>query len=570
MVNVLWAQPGDDPAFDVIEGGTLIADQGFRATYNGFGFPNYGNESGFTNLTPADIVYLFGEEVCAGPIDEFGECELIPNAQLYLEEVNQVMDGGHCEGMAVLSTLFYGGVLNPVDYGAEFVPDLMIEDNEFLQREIAYWFVMQGLSPTADSTINGTPTEIVQYLVDNSNSGELFTLGFYAADYTGGHAVTYYGVVDMGDGIYRILLYDNNYPFEERFIEVDANTDTWVYTGATIPTEEAGLYYGDAETQTLSVIPVSARLEPQVCPFCGDALSMKPGEFSSNQYSSLSVNGRALPLVTDANGNQTGYVNGRYVNNIPGAKINHAKNLGLSAFRAPEIYIPLGVEYTLQLLPNPNNPDDPASSITVTQTGKVTIISGFDVTTAEAYIEVTVDGVSFSSPGEPQALTYRQAISAQNGEDYLLTLNGTSDSVEFYIDPVSGEFSVLGGEGDDSFTLSGERYDENGNIETFDAIEIPNSPDEFFSSDPESWTDEITEAEDAGFEEDGGETDSGEGDESAEDDSGDGDEGDGDESAEDDSGDGDEGDGDESAEDDSGYGDDGSEDDSSTDEGGEG
>ena len=42
----------------------------------------------------------------------------------------------------------------------------------------------------------------------------------------------------------------DGHPGEERFIEVNADDETWVYTGSTIPTEEASAYYGDASRIT--------------------------------------------------------------------------------------------------------------------------------------------------------------------------------------------------------------------------------------------------------------------------------------------------------------------------------
>src|SRR5215213_2814634 len=82
--------------------GSYVADLGFRPDVNGFGFPNYGGQ-GETNLTPSDLQRMFGDTVCASI--EGGQCALTPPGNQWLQQINTAMNGGHCEGMAVLSNL---------------------------------------------------------------------------------------------------------------------------------------------------------------------------------------------------------------------------------------------------------------------------------------------------------------------------------------------------------------------------------------------------------------------------------------------------------------------------------
>src|SRR5205823_10997946 len=86
------AQPKQD------SGGQIVADSGFRPEANGFGFENYGGEAGATNMTPADMRRMFGDQVCARLAGD--TCDLIPPAQQFMDQTNQAMSGGHCEGMA--------------------------------------------------------------------------------------------------------------------------------------------------------------------------------------------------------------------------------------------------------------------------------------------------------------------------------------------------------------------------------------------------------------------------------------------------------------------------------------
>src|SRR4051812_45196816 len=124
--------------------GSYVADLGFRPDANGFGFPNYGGQ-GETNLTPNDLRRMFGHSACTSI--EGGECTLTPPGNQWLEQINSAMNGGHCEGMAVLSNLFYTGKIKPADFGADAVPALQIAGNEPLQREIAYWWATQSTQP---------------------------------------------------------------------------------------------------------------------------------------------------------------------------------------------------------------------------------------------------------------------------------------------------------------------------------------------------------------------------------------------------------------------------------------
>jgi len=110
------------------------ADSGFRPERDGFGFENYGNDSVSYNLTPAELQRMFGDQVCA--YLDGDECTLTPPAKQWMNETNNYMDGGHCEGMAVLSSLMYYDYADPNNFGASTPNDLSLSNAE-LQQEIA-------------------------------------------------------------------------------------------------------------------------------------------------------------------------------------------------------------------------------------------------------------------------------------------------------------------------------------------------------------------------------------------------------------------------------------------------
>lgn len=260
---------------------TLVADTGFRVGTDGFSFENYGSQvcssSGMwgygsdcyrvTNLTSAEMVRLFGTQVCKS-VSSSGTCTLTKVAEQWMNEINSVVANGHCEGMAVLSSLFYSGIENPSDYGASSTAKLSLKNNQALQREIAYWFTTQWFMD--EHLIENDPKSQVQYLIKhfNSNPKTPIPLGIYQRNLSGGHAITAYAVVDHGGGIYYIMVYDNNYPKEERFITVDTNKNTWSYQTSTNPWQSAGNYSGQGKSNPIQIGPVEPRLGTFRCDFC--------------------------------------------------------------------------------------------------------------------------------------------------------------------------------------------------------------------------------------------------------------------------------------------------------------
>lgn len=123
--------------------GKVLADSGFRPKPNGFSFENWGgNEYPYSNLTSNDLVALFGEQVCARW--NGNTCVATPAAKVWLNEINQMMKGGHCEGMAALSAAFQIKQESPGDYGGKQAFDLTPKDRS-LMATISTYFATQVL-----------------------------------------------------------------------------------------------------------------------------------------------------------------------------------------------------------------------------------------------------------------------------------------------------------------------------------------------------------------------------------------------------------------------------------------
>lgn len=326
--------------------GEVVFDFGFTPEEHGFSFENYGDDLDVTNLTADELRRMFGDDVCA-QIDENDECTLTPPAEQWLEQINEDMAGGHCEGMAVLSLMMYTEQISPEDFGGTIASDLNIED-EALQREIAYWWATQTVDPTASSVISGTPMEILEYIREMDVNGETYTIGIYN-DRGEGHAITPFGVEDKGDGLYAILVYDNNYPGETRELYIDSRDGSWTYETSINPEVETDVWSGNEETLTLDLTPTSARLELQACPFCDESYSYLNGKLAapSQPFNQIFLDGKGHILITDDSGNRLGYVDGKIVNEIPGASYTKYRMLASGETPEPIYSLPADLNLTI-------------------------------------------------------------------------------------------------------------------------------------------------------------------------------------------------------------------------------
>lgn len=321
----------------------------FAPSTQGFKFENYGNEDGIENLTPAEVKRMFGPDVCADEDD--GECILTPAAEQWMEETNKGMDGGHCEGLATVALLFETKKLAPADFGAPTAFQLELAGNAKLQREIAYWFSTQFVSPMSDAEIRTlTPNEVVDKLVEAFTTGkESYTLGIYMPDGSEGHATTPYAVIDKSDTETWIMQYDNNFPGEERHIDIDRKANTWKYFTAANPKEPGSTYEGTADTHTLTIAPTSVRLGAMQCPFCGEVDDPADDDARARGSRRIILDGDADLLITDDSGKRIGHVGGALVNEIPGARAIPAKAAGRRATAEPIYQLPSGRALTVTL-----------------------------------------------------------------------------------------------------------------------------------------------------------------------------------------------------------------------------
>lgn len=306
--------------------GTIVADSGFRVTPNGFSFDNYGGEKGYAGMNAVDVQRIFGDSVCIS--GKGTKCVLTPGARYWLSDWNQSMDGGHCYGMAMLASITQRAQLPRFGIasiaalgGGPNAYDLQIEGNRPLQRAIARAFAMQGVSSVARGTFMGTPKQVLAKLRQELTVGNPQTWQFAIFQWgmKGGHAITPYAVEDMGEGIFDVHVYDNNWPGEDdRRLRIDTVKDTWKYFAATNPEQTGAWYVGNAKSKTLRMMPNLPAFGTQECPICVGRQGAK------SKFNQISLAGDSVEtahvVITDSKGRKLGIIGGRLVNQIPGAK----------------------------------------------------------------------------------------------------------------------------------------------------------------------------------------------------------------------------------------------------------
>ena len=406
------------------------ADSGFRPEENGFSFENYGNESIDANLTEIEMQRMFGDQVCAG--FSGGDCILTPPAQRWMDQVNNYMDGGHCEGMAVLSRLMYDDTVSPTQFGGNTAHELSLA-NEALQREIAYWWTTQSTLPGASVRLDESPNAILNVLQQTfdlgENADEQWVIGIYMRDFSGGHAILPYAVEDQGDGIYNVMVYDNNWPDMERALVIDTNENTWSYQASINPDEEESLYEGDAHSQNLEIVGLTSRLEQQYCDFCADGDNANLGggrglAAITQDFNQIWLDGQADLLITAVDGKRIGFVDGEFVNEIEGARSENMK-LGVDIWdinNEPVYYIPVGVEFSITV---------DASRATEEVVSDVTMIGpGYDLVVADLLLDPGMQDVITVSP-DGKHLSY--STEYQDAPDMIFGVETPAADYEFIV-----------------------------------------------------------------------------------------------------------------------------------------
>jgi hypothetical protein len=274
----LWFGPTDA---DWIPQGTVVADSGMRPLPNGFPYANYAGslkvnqvfwgtpDNELQPMTSEYMIDLFGEGVCAGPVNSDGSCEMTPAAEYQAVAIMDSVDGvGHCVGFAITAAALFNGEIEPEAVSATSLASQSVLTPD-TQNLIARNWATQYYTPMTDLT----PAQVVGQLIEDfSTPGQVpHILRIWWQSETGqeeGHGITPYAVYDRGNGLFDIAVYDNNYPFKERAIHVDTVANTWEYQVLINPNAPATIASGNATTKNTQLQSVADSLEQQECVVC--------------------------------------------------------------------------------------------------------------------------------------------------------------------------------------------------------------------------------------------------------------------------------------------------------------
>lgn len=407
-----------------------LPDLGFRPNPDGYSFANYSGVN-LSDYTLQDMRRMFGDSAVCWMA--FGVCIPKPVAVAWNVQANNAMSGGHCDGMASTSLLFFKGFDHPSQFqsGASKPYDLLLAN---ARRNIAYNFVKQLTNPVRNAkaqSVQNAPREILRQLsVALANGADPPTLVVRQRQSNGrisGHAITPYALEDRGNSIYWIRVYDNNYPNAvNRYVIVDTARNTWSYQISANTT-----WQGDANTKTLGIVPVSHYRATPACPWCGGN-QLAIGSFP---YEGVWLSGGGHLSISDSQGRVMGYVGNKLVNDF-GVDAVHIIDAGGDVTLEPFYTFPLNDTYTVML---------DGQTLAAPQTVSVAFFGMGNAATLEGIVldATTQDRVALS----PDSNQIAYLASRDQKATLTLLLEAGSESGQFTIrsaEVVSGHMVALG------------------------------------------------------------------------------------------------------------------------------
>ena len=324
LVSQIASHCTDLDAPDLGEGKMCI-DNGFRINADDFSFSNWGRSTeADANVTIQTLIDLFGHSaVCIdGPSSE---CVMRPQTVQKLEEWNNALAGGRCEGLATLSTRFLLKLDDPTTFkpDATRVADLQ-RGNQLLDSAIVYWWATQFLTEVSDRAATSrtkSPLQLVDDLIQGLANGVGYTVGLYFG--SSGHAVTPFAVTYRGND-FIIHVYDNNFPGARKEIVVNGTTNAWTYSAARAQPDGSSVDWTGA-TGTLELTPMSSRKGPFECVFCSTSPTVTDTVLTIASRDSAAA---GYTFITTRDGQRIEASPDSVINTITGSTYDISKGLG--------------------------------------------------------------------------------------------------------------------------------------------------------------------------------------------------------------------------------------------------
>ncbi|MDP2274746.1 MAG: hypothetical protein Q8N23_18485 [Archangium sp.] len=409
-------------------------DSPFSMASHSMAFANYADGYPFSELDADLAVRMFGAEVCQNAASP---CELTPAARAFVKRANRAMEGGRCEGFAVLSSLFEAGQLDPVDFEGATARELTLEGNARLQRELAYWFATQ-LVPEAstEKTKQYMAKDVMPALASAlaKDSKERWRIGIVrkkGKTISGGHALTPIGYYSdpTQKGVYWLRVYDNNRPDAERLMKIDTVNNRWEFEASENPEKSPRLYFGDASNKNpLYLAPVFTRQGTLPCEFCKSGGSVQVSTTGGAQVSASGVG------VSD--GELTGPVSPGFSQGLDDAPATFIYNLPAASAQN-------------FVLTHPEDADYPFAEQGVEIAGGTFTVSVDDLQiTATDQLQLQNNGGAVkytNASGSSLRLKTELALTDGGALSVAAVVSGASSDVSANVDPLTGQVSIAAG-----------------------------------------------------------------------------------------------------------------------------
>ena len=523
--------------------GEIIAEIGFNPKINGFGFRNFGENPDYEeDLTADDMIRMFGADNVCIEGSTAKDCVLYETAERWMEESVDKMNNGHCDGFSVSSLrMFVGkafkGRKKPADFQRGAVNLFDLQKNQITSNYVSYYQTLTFLKETyifRTPTFQKKPSQILAMITAAMESKkEYYTLEVWMIEngkYARGHSILPIAIEDMGNGIERIHVYDNNYPGQTKYVIVDTKKETWRYHTANNPAETARDYVGTATSHTLGLKRLSDRSRQRFeCPFCDEDEEEEsdddeafydngfPRNFMMNaafvkkekhakraqteaETINISLTGEADLLISDPTGKRIGYdsLKKATVNEIPGAIENIIAG-DVEDDASPEYLIPINAAnkkpYKISISGKMLDAEE-TSDLQVYGAGFVAGFEDISVDKGENLnMTVSQDGRELSFTASADGETPSVYITTDSGEDkpsYEFEIGGIAltggKTITVKLDPDAGLIYFKDDDGDeDKYDVKVSRTNPDGKVDVFEEFDMDIGKDNSYVLDFGAW-----------------------------------------------------------------------------------
>ena len=318
-----------------------IVDLGFRPNPDGYVFVNYGGVTR-SDYTIADMRRMFGDAaVC---VSTRGVCVAQRAAVQWNNLVHSLMTGGHCDGFTVTGLRFFMNIDARTALQSRVTQTYQLQQ-ALARRNIAYFWTLQVPDPVGlvrYENVQKPPLEVLQqiYAAFTARPPEPTTLLVYNAQRTSGHSITPYAIERAGADVWRLRVYDSNWPNDpNRAVVITATTNTWSYDlGRGI-----GVWSGDANSHSLGAVPIALYAQRPDCPWCQNVRGS-----TGVAHVLVTSEGGSQLTISDSQDRQIGLTSAGALTDLPGAYSTLLPG-GLGYLDPSVYYLPVTDTYTLTI-----------------------------------------------------------------------------------------------------------------------------------------------------------------------------------------------------------------------------